>query len=61
MERESQGRRSLGVFSLKAKSGELTLKLTDGEYTNLIDGSTLTVRDGKFLCEGRPIIITVET
>ena len=61
MERESQGRRSLGVFSLKAKSGELTLKLTDGEYTNLIDGSTLTVRDGKLRCEGRPIIITVET
>ncbi len=61
MERESRGRRSLGVFSLKAKSGEVALELADGEYTNLIDGSALTVRDGRLRCEGRPIIITVET
>ena len=61
MERESEGRRSLGVFSLKAKRGDVALDLADGEYTNLIDGSAVSVRDGRLRWDGRPVIITVET
>ena len=61
MERQSAGRRSLGVFSLRSKSGDVALELADGEYLNLIDGSAVRVKDGRLFCEGRPIIITVET
>ena len=61
LERQSQGRRSLGVFSLKARSGDVALDLADGEYTDLIYGSPVTVRDGRLRCQGRPLIITVET
>ena len=57
MERQSQGR----VFSLKARSGDVALDLADGEYTDLIYGSPVTVRDGRLRCQGRPLIITVET
>lgn len=60
MERESEGRYSLGVFSLKGKKGPAAVKLADGEYTNLIDGSTVSIRDGSFFCQGSPVIITVE-
>ena len=59
MERESEGRRSLGVFSLKGKKGPAALKLKDGDYVNLIDGSTVSIRGGSFFCQGRPVIITV--
>ena len=61
MERQSAGRRSLGVFSLRSKSGDVALELADGEYLNLIDGSAVKGKDGRLFCEGRPIIITVET
>lgn len=47
----------LGVFSLKGKSADVKVKLPDGQYTNHIDGSTVTVKDGALRCEGRPIVI----
>ena len=60
LQRGGEGKRFLGVFSLKAKSAEIKADAPDGEYQNLIDGETVTVRDGRLPCQGRPIILRVE-
>ena len=60
LQRCGEGKRFLGVFSLKAKSAEVKADAPDGEYQNLIDGETVTVRDGKLSCEGKPVILRVE-
>ena len=60
LEREGDGIRKLGVFSLRAKSGRVPVNAPDGTYENLIDGSAVTVAEGTMLCEGRPVIFTVK-
>ena len=60
LQRSGDGRRFLGVFSLKAKSAEVKTDAPDGTYENLIDGETVTVRDGRLPCQGRPILLQVE-
>ncbi len=60
LQRGGEGKRFLGVFSLKAKSAEVKVDARDGQYENLIDGETVTVRDGKLSCGGKPIILRVE-
>lgn len=50
--------KKLGVFSLKAKSGIVCVPFPDGSYRNHLDGTTVTVEDGKLRCEGSPIVIT---
>ena len=54
--RQSAKRKKVGVFSLKSESAMVTVPAPDGEYENLIDGSRVTVRDGKLFCSGKPII-----
>ena len=51
--------KKVGVFSLKSLSAAVDADLPDGRYTNLIDGSDVTVRDGKIPCRGKPIILTL--
>ena len=60
LQRGGEGKRFLGVFSLKARSAEVKVDARDGQYENLIDGETVTVRDGKLSCGGKPIILRVE-
>ena len=60
LQRGGEGKRFLGVFSLKAKSAEVKVDARDGQYENLIDGETVTARGGKLSCEGKPIILRVE-
>ena len=55
--RQSAKRKKVGVFSLKSESAMVTVPAPDGEYENLIDGSRVTVRDGKLFCSGKPIIV----
>ena len=54
--RQNDKRKKVGVFSLKSESAMVTVPAPDGEYENLIDGSRVTVRDGKLFCRGEPII-----
>ena len=56
LQRGSEGRRFVGVFSLKAKSAPVKVDAPDGSYENLIDGSTVVVQDGTLSCEGKPVI-----
>ena len=60
LEREGDGLRKLGVFSLRSKSGRVPVNAPDGDYENLIDGSAVTVAEGTMLCEGKPAIFTVK-
>lgn len=54
------GRRFVGVFSLKARSGEVSVDAPDGEYEELISGGAVSVAGGKLACTGTPVIIRVE-
>ncbi|MCL6604182.1 MAG: hypothetical protein K6T94_15060 [Paenibacillus sp.] len=47
----------VGVFSMKGKSAEVEADLPDGVYLNLIDGSEVSVTQGKLNCKAEPIII----
>lgn len=59
MQRGSEGRRFLGVFSLRGKTAEVPVDAADGCYENLIDGGTVTVANGCLRC-GAPIILRAE-
>ena len=59
MERFGSAGNVVGVFSLRSRSGEVALDVPDGSYENRIDGSTVTVKNGSLLCEGRPMIFKV--
>lgn len=50
--------KKLGLFSLKGKSASLAVPFPDGSYVNHMDGSTVTVENGKLTCNGEPIVIT---
>lgn len=60
MQRGSEGKRFVGVFSLKGKSAAVAVEAADGVYENLIDGSSVTVEQGMLRIEGEPVILRVE-
>ncbi|WP_412988916.1 alpha-amylase family glycosyl hydrolase [Pediococcus siamensis] len=47
----------LGIFSLQSKGGIVKTTLDDGEYHNLFDNKTITVRNGIIHVTGSPIIV----
>ena len=49
----------IGVFSLSGKSASVNVNVSDGTYTNLIDGQPLTVTGGRLTCTGEPAIFVV--
>lgn len=49
--------RLLGIFSMEGKKGEVSVKLSDGVYTNLASGEKVEVRDGKVSLDLCPVII----
>lgn len=53
---EKDGRRLVGVFSLRGEFSLLPVELPDGQYRNLIDGSTIELRAGRLGCYGEPMI-----
>lgn len=59
-QRGGNGRRFVGVFSLKAESGDAAVPVPDGTYENLIDGRSVTVEGGKLAIDGRPVIFRAE-
>lgn len=52
--------RKLGIFSLKGKSAAVAVPFPDGSYRNHLDGSDVTVTEGRVTCTGEPIVITCE-
>ncbi len=59
-QRGGNGRRFVGVFSLKAMPGEVGVDAPDGDYEELVSGGTVSVADGKLICTGESVIIRVE-
>ncbi len=55
--------RFAGVFSLDSRAGEVRLpeklEIPDGDYTDLIGGETVSVRGGRLVCSGRPLIFAL--
>lgn len=60
LQRGSEGRRFVGVFSLKAASAPVAVELPDGRYEDLIRGGTVTVQSGSLFCTGAPVILCTE-
>ena len=60
LQRGSAGKRFVGVFSLKAKAADVRVDAADGVYENLIDRSTVTVKNGILFCTGEPVILRAE-
>lgn len=54
---ENHNSKLVGIFSLKGKSGKVSVDLNDGTYTNLIDRKEVIVKDGLIESIGNPIII----
>lgn len=55
-----QGRKSVGIFSMKGKSAVVHVPLEDGCYRNLLDGQKVSVEYGMVSCSGKPIILEAE-
>ena len=51
--------RLIGVFALKSQAANIKVDLEDGEYTNLIDGSKVTVKSERMKTEGKPVILEI--
>ena len=49
--------RKTGIFSLEGKHNTVNVKLENGDYDNLIDGNTVSVRNGRLTTDGEPIIL----
>lgn len=56
---EKNGKRLVGVFSLRGEHGLLGVDLPDGRYENLLNGETVELRAGRLGCDGEPIIFEV--
>ena len=56
---EKNGKRLVGVFSLRGEHGLLGVALPDGQYENLLDGGIVEIRAGRLSCNGEPMIFEV--
>jgi len=61
LERDDNRSRKIGIFSLKGMSAEVKVDLPDGNYTNQLNGNIVAVADGKIICDGEPIVFSVES
>jgi len=61
LERDDNINKKVGIFSLKGMSADANVNLPDGEYTNHLNGGSVTVTDGKIRCDGKPIVISAES
>ncbi len=56
-QRDHAQARKIGVFSLRARKGDVSVNAPDGTYTNQIDQTPVQVHGGKLHSEGKPVII----
>ena len=59
MERSDGITQKLGIFSLKGKCGDVTVSWPDGAYCNLLDDSTVLIKDSILYCDGNPIWLSM--
>ena len=51
----------MGIFSLKGYEGKTAAYIADGVYENLLTGEVVSVSEGQFACDGKPIIVALNT
>ena len=56
--RENARTRKCGVFCLGGEGGEIPVDAPGGIYTDLVGGGAVSVKNGKILCAGEPVIFT---
>ncbi len=56
---EKNGKKLVGVFSLRGEHGLIPVELPDGQYTDLLSGGTVEIRAGRLGCSGEPMIFEV--
>lgn len=56
---EKKRRKLVGIFGLQGRTGTIEVDVEDGNYTNLIDGSSILVNQGRVSFEGEPMIFQV--
>ena len=56
---EMENRKMVGVFALKSQDAKVKVDLKDGEYTNLIDGTTVVVEAERMKIYGKPVILEI--
>ncbi len=59
LERVGKGVRKIGVFSLRSEKAAVEVPAPDGDYADLIGGGTVSVKNHKIRCAGRPIFFTL--
>lgn len=55
--RTNAGGKKLGVFPLKGTSCNVEVHWPDGNYVNQIDGTVVTIQNGRLETDGRPVIL----
>ena len=53
--------KKLGVFSLSGKHNQIDVKFNNGDYVNHITGEVVSIRHGKLLTTGEPIVLTASS
>lgn len=51
----------VGIFSLKGYQGELPAYIADGIYENLLIKESVHVSEGRFIFNGKPLVLKVDT
>lgn len=51
----------VGIFSLKGYQGELPAYISDGIYENLLTKESVDIVKGKFVFDGKPLILKIDT
>lgn len=46
----------IGVFNVSKAQGDITIKVEDGEYTNLVDNTIVRVKDGRLMLQNKVMI-----
>ncbi|HEY8888992.1 MAG TPA: alpha-amylase family glycosyl hydrolase [Clostridium sp.] len=54
-----KNKKLIGIFNVGKHQGEISINVTDGEYTNIVDGTVVSVNQGKLMLENKIIIFEI--
>ena len=55
-----KSKKLIGIFNVGMEHGEINLDVADGEYINIMDGTAVTVRNGKLNLKNKIIIFKIQ-
>lgn len=55
-----KNKKLIGIFNVGRKQGEIGVNIADGEYTNLMDGTVVIVKEGNLALENKAIIFELQ-